>query len=205
MKEPDKDTMEAIIQGAAQEFSRHGFAGARMDRIAKKAGVNKASIYYHVGDKEKLYEQVLKTVFEKAGMRIEAKIKEAETPEEKLRIYIRNIARVVDENPHLPSIMLQEVGSGAKNMPPAVIETLIQVVGNLVVILAEGEEKKVFIRANPFLLHLMIAGTCILFKTSAPVRSAHPMIPEFVREMGEDIQGGIQEEIENLIIRAICR
>jgi hypothetical protein len=32
------------------EFAGEGFAGARMDEIADRAGVNKATIYYHVGD-----------------------------------------------------------------------------------------------------------------------------------------------------------
>jgi AcrR family transcriptional regulator len=41
-----------ILNAATKEFARHGFGGARIDRIAKTAGANKRMLYYHVGDKE---------------------------------------------------------------------------------------------------------------------------------------------------------
>ncbi|PKK83718.1 MAG: hypothetical protein CVT49_07115 [candidate division Zixibacteria bacterium HGW-Zixibacteria-1] len=53
---------EKILIAARAEFARHGLAGARVDRIAAKSGVNKAMIYYHFGSKEKLYQEVIKAV-----------------------------------------------------------------------------------------------------------------------------------------------
>ena len=41
-----------ILEAAKQEFSAHGIGGARVDRIAAKAGANKRMLYYHVGKKE---------------------------------------------------------------------------------------------------------------------------------------------------------
>ena len=41
-----------ILEAAKQEFSTHGLAGARVDRIAAKAGANKRMLYYHVGNKD---------------------------------------------------------------------------------------------------------------------------------------------------------
>ena len=48
-----------ILEAAKQEFSAHGLAGARVDRIAAKAGANKRMLYYHVGKKDDLYLEVL--------------------------------------------------------------------------------------------------------------------------------------------------
>ena len=48
---------------AAEEFAALGYAGARMDRIAELAEVNKATIYYHIGGKRKLFNAVLHDVF----------------------------------------------------------------------------------------------------------------------------------------------
>src|SRR4030095_10733101 len=48
-----------------QEFSAHGIGGARVDRIAQKAGANKRMLYYHVGNKEDLYLAVLEGAYEK--------------------------------------------------------------------------------------------------------------------------------------------
>ncbi len=54
-----------ILEAAKQEFAAHGLAGARVDRIAAKAGANKRMLYYHVGNKEDLYLTVLEGAYEK--------------------------------------------------------------------------------------------------------------------------------------------
>jgi AcrR family transcriptional regulator len=58
------DTREKILDTARDEFARHGLDGARVDRIAERAGVNKAMIYYHFKSKEKLYQSVIDQHFE---------------------------------------------------------------------------------------------------------------------------------------------
>ncbi len=54
-----------ILEAAKQEFAAHGLAGARVDRIAAKAGANKRMLYYHVGKKDELYLAVLEGAYEK--------------------------------------------------------------------------------------------------------------------------------------------
>src|SRR3954463_16193203 len=54
-----------ILEAAKQEFAAHGLAGARVDRIAAKAGANKRMLYYHVGKKDDLYLAVLEGAYEK--------------------------------------------------------------------------------------------------------------------------------------------
>jgi AcrR family transcriptional regulator len=54
-----------ILEAAKQEFSAHGLAGARVDRIAAKAGANKRMLYYHVGNKDELYLAVLEGAYDK--------------------------------------------------------------------------------------------------------------------------------------------
>jgi AcrR family transcriptional regulator len=54
-----------ILEAAKQEFAAHGLAGARVDRIALKAGANKRMLYYHVGKKDDLYLAVLEGAYEK--------------------------------------------------------------------------------------------------------------------------------------------
>jgi AcrR family transcriptional regulator len=51
---------ERILQAATAEFSAHGIAGARVDRIAKAAGCNKNLIYIYFESKENLFKTVLK-------------------------------------------------------------------------------------------------------------------------------------------------
>jgi AcrR family transcriptional regulator len=52
-------TRERILQAALAEFSAHGIAGARVDRIARTAGCNKNLIYIYFEDKETLFKTVL--------------------------------------------------------------------------------------------------------------------------------------------------
>ena len=53
----------AILQAAREEFAGHGLAGARMDRIAERADVNKRLIYYYFSSKDDLFLAVLESVY----------------------------------------------------------------------------------------------------------------------------------------------
>jgi len=50
---------ERILQAATEEFARYGLGGARVDRIAARAGANKRMLYYYYGNKEDLFLRVL--------------------------------------------------------------------------------------------------------------------------------------------------
>ena len=52
-------TRERILEAALAEFSAHGIAGARVDRIAQAARCNKNLIYIYFEDKETLFTTVL--------------------------------------------------------------------------------------------------------------------------------------------------
>lgn len=59
MSPPESTTRERILAAAIEAFVAHGYAGARIDGIAKGAGCNKQLIYHHFGDKEALYTAVI--------------------------------------------------------------------------------------------------------------------------------------------------
>lgn len=50
---------EAILEGAMREFLAHGYAATSMDRVASAAGVSKATVYSHFGDKEGLFNSLI--------------------------------------------------------------------------------------------------------------------------------------------------
>lgn len=63
-RQRDADRSQAAILAAARdEFAQFGLGGARVDRIAERAGVNKRLIYYYFEDKEKLFEAVLEQAY----------------------------------------------------------------------------------------------------------------------------------------------
>ena len=58
-------TREAILSAATREFADHGLAGARVDRIAERAGINKRMLYYYFGQKADLFLAVLERAYQR--------------------------------------------------------------------------------------------------------------------------------------------
>ncbi|MGO9383588.1 MAG: TetR family transcriptional regulator [Mycobacterium sp.] len=50
---------ETILNAARSEFAKYGFAGARIDRIARTADASKERLYAHFKDKEALFRSVV--------------------------------------------------------------------------------------------------------------------------------------------------
>src|SRR2546421_12081337 len=62
-KAPTRDperSRERILEAAFNEFAAKGFAGARVDSIARDASINKRMLYHYFGDKEGLFREVLR-------------------------------------------------------------------------------------------------------------------------------------------------
>lgn len=61
-RDPEQ-TQARILEAAKAEFARSGLGGARVDRIAEVAGVNKRMLYYYFGSKDDLFRAVLEAVY----------------------------------------------------------------------------------------------------------------------------------------------
>lgn len=55
-----KRSRERILAAALREFAAKGFAGARVDFIARRAAINKRMLYHYFGNKENLFREVLR-------------------------------------------------------------------------------------------------------------------------------------------------
>ena len=53
------DSRETIQRAAVREFAAKGFSGARMESIARRAGINKAMLFYYFSSKANLYKTIL--------------------------------------------------------------------------------------------------------------------------------------------------
>ena len=63
---------EAILAAALDEFSLRGFEAARLDDVAKRAGVAKGTIYLYFQDKETLFQELIRTMLTPVVGTIEA-------------------------------------------------------------------------------------------------------------------------------------
>jgi AcrR family transcriptional regulator len=50
---------QAILEAALTVFAEHGFEAARLDEVARRAGVAKGTLYLYFKDKEALFEELL--------------------------------------------------------------------------------------------------------------------------------------------------
>src|SRR5512145_742438 len=63
---------QAILDAALHVFAAEGFAAARLDHVADKAGVAKGTIYLHFKDKQDLFEQMVREAVSPVIARLEA-------------------------------------------------------------------------------------------------------------------------------------
>ena len=61
-RDPER-TRQKILDAATSEFTKHGLGGARVDRIAKRAGTNERMLYYYFNSKDALFLTVLEEVY----------------------------------------------------------------------------------------------------------------------------------------------
>jgi AcrR family transcriptional regulator len=203
LKDRRDQTIDRILKAATKKFSEAGFAGARVDEIANSARVNKATIYYHIGDKQALYAQVVHHLFGNAVAQFNRNITAAKSPEDNLKAFIQTIAGMVDQHPELAAIMLREQASGGKHFPEMVAQDLAQILGILTEILDDGVRSGTFRKTVPFIVHMMIIGSIVLFKMTSPIRAKlAPLVVSFDK-MNTNVSGQVAAEIEMLILNAV--
>ena len=103
------ETRARILDAALGEFSTHGLAGARTDRIANSAGVNKALLYYYFESKEKLYAATLEMVSARVrDSSMAVFLREASPGERLLRGALNHFDRILTQR-EFQSLMQQEM------------------------------------------------------------------------------------------------
>ena len=124
MARPARVSPDRILAAAAQEFAARGYAGARVDRIARRARVNKAMLYYHFRSKQGLYRALLRDTFHQVGARLQAVADLPLAPAPKLDRAIAELARFIGEHRFFPAIMLREVADGGEHLDRATLGAL---------------------------------------------------------------------------------
>lgn len=164
-RDPER-TRAKILDAATLEFSRYGLGGARVDRIATRAGANKRMLYYYFGDKEALFLAVLENAY--AGIRgAERALHLLDL--DPLRAVQRLVAftwRYYLDHPEFLSLLNSENLHHARHLKRsrnirAMNSPTIAVLGE---ILKRGERAGQFRRGvDPLQLYISIAGLCFFY------------------------------------------
>lgn len=102
-------TRKLILDAAVAEFARVGMQGARVDTVARKAGVNKAMIYYIFKSKDELYLAALEALFEEKTKGVDPPPDNSEVLE-LLSDYFDAFAK----NPEIVRMIMHDVAGGAE-------------------------------------------------------------------------------------------
>jgi len=168
-------TRQKLLAAARREFADSGLAGARVDEIAARAGVNKQLVYHYFGDKDALYLAVLEWVYEEIRAQ-ERNLKLAGLPpREAIRKLVESSFDHLAAHPDFILLLNDENRGGARHVRTsrrleAMHSPLVSLVSK---ILGEGVREGVFRRGiNPVHLYISIAGLSYFFFSNTPTLSA---------------------------------
>ena len=195
---PATDSHAAIFQAAAVEFAELGYDAAGVDRIAARARVNKAMLYYHFGSKRALYVEVLRDMFRAVAARARAIADGPGTAIDKLDTWIATIVAEAALRPWFPPMMLRELASGAPRFDPDTFAMMNAVFGAVRDVIEQGKQEGAFRDADPLLTHLTIMPPILIFFARQRVLARNPAVDglaaprdldDFVRHMQAAARG----------------
>lgn len=112
------DTRARILEAALIEFAEFGIAGARVDRIAERAGVNKALLYYYYGKKQHLYVETLATYMKNVVSAARLKLEDSRSLEQTLLVLADHYRNAFLSRPEIPQLILRELADPDSEMIP---------------------------------------------------------------------------------------
>ena len=108
---------EAILDAALEEFSARGFAAARLDDVARRAGVAKGTIYLYFADKEALFQELIRfhlnPVVSTFGVALASDLPLSTIIDQAIEIFVREIygthrkeviRLIISEGPRFPAL-----------------------------------------------------------------------------------------------------
>lgn len=129
-----RDSRALIHAAAREEFGRRGFAGARVERIAARAGVNKQLIFYYFRSKEGLFRAVVDSAVE--GILLAARATPgSQAPVDRFRNAARSLFKALQAHRDVVWLAFLD-GEGDGPGPSASIR---QLTGTIQSLLSEGQ------------------------------------------------------------------
>jgi len=164
-RDPDL-TRARILQAATLEFHRFGLGGARVDRIADEAGVNKRMLYYYFGSKDALFLAVLEAVYEQIRGEERALELDRLDPAEAIRQLVSFTWNYYLEHPEFLTLLNSENLHEARHLKQSArVRSLHSpFVRMLADVLQRGRDGGIFRGGvDPVQLYISLAGLCYFY------------------------------------------
>lgn len=154
--------IERILEAALEVFAEKGFAAAPIEEIAARARVNKAMLYYYVGNKEELFTASILRVMAPAREAVAKALEMTASPEEKLKLLQSTFARLFSRSPHLPRLVLRMLATELEHIPKPVLAAMAGMYAITASVVSEGVRRGSLRPINPAVAHLLLVGSLAL-------------------------------------------
>jgi len=194
--EYSSETEQKIIRAATDIFLQKGKDGARMQEIAREAGINQALLHYYFRSKEKLYRQVFVSEVREFMDAIFHSMVETDDIAEFIRSFIYRYIDQLAQNPQVIRFILWEIERGGSLFAEVFQEIIAQnprksppfFIRKLNDAIQQGKIRKL----DPFHLIFSIIGMCIYVFLARPlIQQIFPEInftsPEFIEKRKEEV------------------
>jgi AcrR family transcriptional regulator len=197
-----RDSRAALFRAAAIEFSERGYDAAGTDRIAARARLNKAMLYYHFASKRGLYLAVVREMVATVGTRARAIADGPGPADQKLDRWIETIVEEAAARPWFPPIMLRELAAGAPHFDADIFNLMNAVFDAVRDIIVQGQRDGVFRDADPLLSHLTIMPPILIYFARQRVMATSKMakglaeprpLDQFVQHMQASVRGMLRK------------
>src|ERR1700733_3373748 len=168
-------TRARILEAATNEFSANGLAGARTERIAEAAGVNKALLYYYFRSKQELYNAALEEIAEKVVLSgLSAMNLECSAGERLVHFALNHFDRIHTRRT-FQSLLQQEMirlHRGEENaVAPLVDKVFRPMLKRMREVYAEGRDSGELIQVDDMQIIYAALGANVFYFLSAPMMS----------------------------------
>ncbi len=191
------DTRGRILKAGIDEFARHGYDAAGVDRIARRARVNKALIYYYFASKRGLYREILHGSVQGLVDALRVVVGGAGSADARMAGYIEALVAHLDEHQHLPPILLRELADRGRHLDVDTLRQMLVLPPLLATLLAQGRKEGAFAPFDPMMLHFVLMGTSMLMAINVPIRKR-------VRQLGL-AQPPLESAATTAVLQAVAR
>ena len=173
-RDPER-TRQKILAAATDEFARYGLGGARVDRIAQRAGANKRMLYYYFGVKDRLFLAALEGHYAHIRAADRALDLERVEPREALKRLVRFTWSYFLEHPEFITLLNSENLHQAVHLKQStrIQEMNSPLVQLLADVLERGRRQGLFRDGDdPIQLYISIASICYFYLSNNATLSA---------------------------------
>lgn len=195
-------TRAAILQAALEEFSEAGHSGARVDRIAKRAGVSKPMIYDYFGDKNAIYAASLREAYVQIRQGETALNLDTLQPDEAIRALVRFTMSHFWNNPWFIRMLNTENLLGGETIRKMDDAAEIQSVllDRVREILRRGRDEGIFhADIEPVRLYVYIASLCWF-----PISNLHTLRSVFEAPIDKDWLDEHADRAAEMVLGYLC-